>query len=118
MKCQRRWDLSSGVVGRGSKGNGGVGTDEARRNAILFAYNKDRQEEEERKGESESDLPETKRLVEGSADGATAAGGGGEKAEIEKNRRNPDLTAAIAVLYLALSRYGEESPTAVTLRPP
>jgi hypothetical protein len=39
-------------------------------------------------------LPETKRLLQGSAAGRAAGGGGAAKAETEKSRRNPARAAA------------------------
>lgn len=42
-------------------------------------------------------LPETKRLVDGSAAGWAATGSGEEKAEMEKSRRNSDSDAGAAV---------------------
>lgn len=42
-------------------------------------------------------LPETKRLLQGSAAGRAAGGGGGAKAETENSRRNPERAAAAAI---------------------
>lgn len=54
------------------------------------------------RSKSERALPEMNRLVDGSAAGGAAAGVGGEKAEMEKNRRNPALAAAIGLALCSL----------------
>jgi len=51
-------------------------------------------------------LPETKRLLQGSAAGRAAGGGGAAKAETENSRRNP-ARAAAAIPMPSLRRIGE-----------
>jgi hypothetical protein len=52
-------------------------------------------------------LPETKRLLQGSAAGRAAGGGGGAKAETENSRRNPLRAAAAISMQSPLSGGGQ-----------
>jgi hypothetical protein len=58
----------------------------------------------ERKRRGQVCLPETKRLLQGSAAGRAAGGGSGAKAETENSRQNP-LRAATAISMQSLVLY-------------